>query len=103
LNQTIGKNSVVVLRTVALRFMYGTDLRYIPTYCLGVPGGGVLGIAHVGFVRMLELAGIRFLGVGGASAGAINAVLVAATRRRPDEESWQATQDVSALTRVSER
>jgi predicted acylesterase/phospholipase RssA len=46
---------------------------------------------------MLELAGIRFLGVGGASAGAINAVLVAATRRRPDQESWQATQEVRAV------
>lgn len=58
-------------------------------------GGGVLGIAHVGFVRMLELAGIRFLGVGGASAGAINAVLVAAARDGPDGVSWEATQKVS--------
>lgn len=63
----------------------------------------MLGIAHVGFVRILELAGIRFLGVGGASAGAINAVLVAATRRRPDEESWRATQEVRAcVTEVQE-
>jgi predicted acylesterase/phospholipase RssA len=70
-------------------------------WCLSVPGGGVLGIAHVGFVRMLELAGIRFLGVGGASAGAINAVLVAATRSRPDKESWQATQEVRDSTQVN--
>lgn len=30
----------------------------------------MLGIAHVGFVRALEEAGVRFLGLGGTSAGA---------------------------------
>jgi NTE family protein len=40
-------------------------------------GGGVLGIALVGFTYMLEQAGLRFLRVGGASAGAINALLLA--------------------------
>jgi predicted acylesterase/phospholipase RssA len=30
----------------------------------------MLGIAHVGFVRVLEEAGVRFLGLGGTSAGA---------------------------------
>lgn len=60
-------------------------------------GGGVLGIAHVGFVRMLEAAGIRFLGVGGASAGAINAVLIAASRTSPDKVSWLETEKVGML------
>ncbi|HKQ54144.1 MAG TPA: patatin-like phospholipase family protein, partial [Pyrinomonadaceae bacterium] len=40
-------------------------------------GGGVLGIALVGFTYVLEEAGIRFLQIGGASAGAINALLIA--------------------------
>jgi NTE family protein len=40
-------------------------------------GGGVLGIALVGFTYVLEQVGIRFLQIGGASAGAINALLLA--------------------------
>ena len=35
-------------------------------------GGGVLGIALTGYTYILEQAGIRFLGVGGTSAGSIN-------------------------------
>lgn len=45
---------------------------------LVMEGGGVLGIALVGYTYLLEEVGIRFLGVGGTSAGAINAVLTAA-------------------------
>jgi len=45
---------------------------------LVMEGGGVLGIALVGYTYALESVGIRFLGVGGTSAGAINAMLVAA-------------------------
>ena len=40
-------------------------------------GGGVLGIALVGFTYVLEQVGIRFLQIGGASAGAINALTLA--------------------------
>ncbi len=40
-------------------------------------GGGVLGIALVGFTYVLEQVGIRFLQIGGASAGAINALMLA--------------------------
>ena len=40
-------------------------------------GGGVLGIALVGFTYVLEKIGLRFLRIGGASAGAINALLTA--------------------------
>jgi NTE family protein len=44
---------------------------------LVMEGGGVLGIALVGYTYVLEEMGIRFLGVGGTSAGSINALLVA--------------------------
>ena len=41
-------------------------------------GGGVLGIALLGYTYVLEEFGIRFLSMGGTSAGAINTVLLAA-------------------------
>ena len=41
-------------------------------------GGGMLGIALVGYVYVLEKVGIRFLGLAGTSAGSINALLLAA-------------------------
>lgn len=44
---------------------------------LVMEGGGVLGVALVGYTYVLEEMGIRFLRVGGTSAGSINAVLVA--------------------------
>lgn len=45
---------------------------------LVMEGGGMLGIALVGYTYALEQAGIRFLGIGGTSAGSINAILLAA-------------------------
>jgi NTE family protein len=45
---------------------------------LVMEGGGMLGVALVGYVYVLEQAGIRFLGLGGTSAGSINALLLAA-------------------------
>jgi len=45
---------------------------------LVMEGGGVLGIGLVGYTYALETVGLRFLGVGGTSAGAINALLVSA-------------------------
>jgi NTE family protein len=44
---------------------------------LVMEGGGVLGISLVGYTYALESVGIRFLGVGGTSAGSINALLMA--------------------------
>jgi NTE family protein len=44
---------------------------------LVMEGGGVLGIALVGYTYVLERMKIRFLNVGGTSAGAINALLLA--------------------------
>jgi len=40
-------------------------------------GGGLLGIALVGYTYILESAGIRFLSLAGTSAGAINTLLMA--------------------------
>jgi NTE family protein len=53
---------------------------------LVMEGGGMLGIALVGYVYVLEQVGIRFLGLGGTSAGSINALLMAVAARR-DEAS----------------
>lgn len=44
-------------------------------------GGGVLGLAHVGFLAGLEHAGVRCAGVAGTSAGAIVATALACARR----------------------
>ena len=44
-------------------------------------GGGVLGIALLGYTYVLEEFGIRFLSMGGTSAGAINTMLLAAAGR----------------------
>jgi predicted acylesterase/phospholipase RssA len=45
---------------------------------LVMEGGGVLGIALVGYVHVLEELGIRFLQLGGTSAGSLNALLMGA-------------------------
>ena len=45
---------------------------------LVMEGGGVLGVALVGYTYVLEEMGLRFRGAGGTSAGSINALLVAA-------------------------
>jgi NTE family protein len=52
---------------------------------LVMEGGGVLGIALTGYTYVLEQAGIRFLGIGGTSAGSINALMIAALG--PPEEA----------------
>ena len=44
---------------------------------LVMEGGGVLGIALVGYTYVLEAMGLRFLRIGGTSAGSINALLLA--------------------------
>lgn len=43
-------------------------------------GGGVLGIAHLGFLYAMERIGVRAVGVAGTSAGAIVSILIAAAR-----------------------
>jgi len=50
-------------------------------------GGGVLGIALVGYTFVLEQAGIRFFSLAGTSAGAINTLMLASLGRIPDSKS----------------
>ena len=45
---------------------------------LVMEGGGVLGIALAGYIYLLEQAGLRFAALGGASAGSITALVLAA-------------------------
>lgn len=45
---------------------------------LVMEGGGVLGVALLGYVFVLERAGLRFLGLGGTSAGSITALVLGA-------------------------
>ncbi|MFO7615588.1 MAG: patatin-like phospholipase family protein [Bacteroidales bacterium] len=50
-------------------------------------GGGVLGIALVGYTYVLEQAGIRFFSLAGTSAGAINTLMLATLGQLPDSKS----------------
>lgn len=50
-------------------------------------GGGILGIALTGYTYILEEIGIRFLGLAGTSAGAINAMLLAALGKLSEAKS----------------
>ncbi|UCE23686.1 MAG: patatin-like phospholipase family protein [Candidatus Zixiibacteriota bacterium] len=68
---------------------------------LVMEGGGVLGIALVGYTYALEKAGIRFLGVGGTSAGAINALLVAGVGRPNEAKSEKILGILAALDMFS--
>ncbi len=54
---------------------------------LVLDGRGMLGIALVGYTYVLEQVGIRFLGIGGSSAGAVNALLLAALDDRAHAKS----------------
>jgi NTE family protein len=50
-------------------------------------GGGVWGIALLGYTYILEKAGIRFFSVAGTSAGAVNTMLLACMGNKEDEKS----------------
>ena len=50
-------------------------------------GGGVLGIALVGYTYILEQMGVRFIRLAGTSAGAINTALMVATGTKQDAKS----------------
>ena len=50
-------------------------------------GGGVLGVALVGYVYVLEKMNIRFLSLAGTSAGSINTLLMAAAGRIDEAKS----------------
>jgi NTE family protein len=50
-------------------------------------GGGVLGIALVGYTYVLEQAGIRFFSLAGTSAGAINTLMLASLGKIEEQKS----------------
>src|SRR4051812_28326498 len=50
-------------------------------------GGGVLGVALVGYSYILEKMGIRFLRLAGTSAGAINTALMAVIGKKEEAKS----------------
>ncbi len=50
-------------------------------------GGGVLGVALVGYTYVLEKMGIRFFSMAGTSAGSINAMLLGCVGNKEDEKS----------------
>jgi NTE family protein len=49
-------------------------------------GGGVWGVALIGYVYTLEQMGIRFFSLAGTSAGAINAMAMAAIKNKDEEK-----------------
>lgn len=64
---------------------------------LVMEGGGMLGIALVGYTWALEQAGIRFLGLGGTSAGSINALLLAALDTPANPKSPKLLKEMTEL------
>ncbi len=60
-------------------------------------GGGILGIALVGFTYVLEELGLRFLSLGGTSAGSINTLLMADMGQPAEKKS------VRILERIGEK
>ncbi|MBB4080286.1 putative acylesterase/phospholipase RssA [Lewinella aquimaris] len=75
-----------------------TTLQYVN---LVQEGGGVLGIALVGFTYVLEEMGIRFLSLGGTSAGSINTLLMA-DAGAPEEKKSRHILDRIASKRFSD-
>jgi NTE family protein len=64
---------------------------------LVMEGGGMLGIALVGYTWALEEMGIRFLNIGGTSAGSINALLLSAMNDPSEKKSPQLLDAMGSL------
>lgn len=60
-------------------------------------GGGVWGIALVGFTYILEKMGIRFFSLAGTSAGSINAMLLACSGNKEDAKSEKIIEELLHL------
>ncbi len=60
-------------------------------------GGGVLGVALVGYTYILEKMGVRFLRLAGTSAGAINTALMTVIGEKQDEKSESILRSICAL------
>ena len=72
----------------------GREYQYVD---LVLEGGGTLGIALVGYIHALEQAGIRFLGIGGSSVGAIVALLAYSCGGRDEAKGEKLAAMVSEL------
>ncbi|WP_420458121.1 patatin-like phospholipase family protein [Neolewinella sp.] len=89
----------------AYRARQGDNFRYSDVYDqagnqyvnLVQEGGGILGIALVGFTYVLEELGLRFLSLGGTSAGSINTLLMADMGQPAEKKS------VRILERIGEK
>ena len=68
---------------------------------LVMEGGGVLGIALVGYIYLLEQAGLRFSALGGASAGSITALVLAALGEPADAKSDRLVEIVANIPMAS--
>ena len=64
---------------------------------LVMEGGGVLGLALVGYTYGLEQAGIRFRSTGGTSAGSINALFIQAAGAPFEAKSQKLTELVASM------
>lgn len=64
-------------------------------------GGGVLGIALVGYTYALEQAGIRFLKMAGTSAGAINTIMLAAADKPSEPKSEKILKAIAGIDILS--
>lgn len=60
-------------------------------------GGGVLGVALVGYTYILEQMGIRFLRLAGTSAGAINTALMTVIKEKQDTKSIEILKIITEL------
>ncbi|ANH79577.1 Patatin [Niabella ginsenosidivorans] len=60
-------------------------------------GGGVLGVALLGYTYALEQMGIRFLRLAGTSAGAINTAMLAIIGKKEDPKSVKVLEAVAGL------
>jgi len=60
-------------------------------------GGGVLGVALVGYTYILEKMGIRFVRLAGTSAGAINTALMTVIGEKKDAKSLQILKEICGL------
>lgn len=60
-------------------------------------GGGVLGVALVGYTYILEQMGIRFLRMAGTSAGAINTAMLTIIGKKQEEKSTKVLEAITNL------
>ncbi|GAB3414837.1 patatin-like phospholipase family protein [Niabella aquatica] len=60
-------------------------------------GGGVLGVALVGYTYVLEQMGVRFLRLAGTSAGAINTAMLTVIGQKQEEKSTRVLDAISNL------